>query len=187
MCWILTLAIPPGCVPPGSDCGLGIAHWPTAEKRADFPSGWNLLNVTSGMCACGLYEEPDHPAPPPQDKSARMLARYQRLGWSAAKIERALRDHEHAEARQPAQYDGPLRFRVQVAQWASQYGEVCVRAHWEGRPHEKPYPVGQMCIMSAEDFVRTGFAPCTVVRVRGSTRSAPHGYICTAKKGAPHD
>lgn len=167
MCWILTLAIPPGLPLPTSDRERHIRPCPSDALGAVFPAHWQTFEVTSGGCACGLYSPPGLSVSNSHDADARLRERYRRQGWSAAKIERALRDRELARQHQPEPIDSPIQFREQVAEWVSVYGQVCILAYWEGREYDTLPPAERMLELSVEDFLRDGFPPGTVVRVLG--------------------
>src|SRR5687768_11814114 len=66
--------------------------------RLLFPQRDQLFQVTSGGCSCDLVMCSHEPLR--NEQRARLRARYQRKGWSPAKIGRALADWEIAHERQ---------------------------------------------------------------------------------------
>lgn len=56
---------------------------------AAFGASFATFGVTDGGCACNLYSSPDAPAAD-RDDPATSRRKYERLGWSEAKIARAL-------------------------------------------------------------------------------------------------
>lgn len=73
--------------------------------RSLFPQGDRLFQVTSGGCSCDLVIRSNELSR--DEQCARLRARYQRKGWSPAKIERALADWEIAHERQTQHQAAP--------------------------------------------------------------------------------
>ena len=77
---------------------LAVRASQNASLRSVFPKEDRLFALTSGHCSCDLVI-PSSQRSVEQQRS-RLQARYQREGWSQAKIARALADWEAAHARQ---------------------------------------------------------------------------------------
>lgn len=175
MCWFLTMAIPPGRPLPAAERG-GLHIHIRACHANGFPDGWQCFEVSSGGCACGLYALPDAATPSVGKTTESLRETYRRKGWSAAKIERALRDRIPSQVRQAERFSTPDRFLERVAEWADSYGQICVLAHWEGRECDgMTRPAGRLLDVCAEDVLRSGFPPETVVRIRGVNTGRRHG------------
>lgn len=74
-----------------------------------FPPGDVLLEITVGGCSCGLF-----PTPRKTDHDESERRRYQKKGWSAAKIERALQASRSARGRDHGNQNAQ-RFREGIA------------------------------------------------------------------------
>ena len=61
-----------------------------SERRAAAGPGRVPLLVTTGGCSCDWYKRPAESESEAASKLAKARARYERMGWSQAKIERAL-------------------------------------------------------------------------------------------------
>ena len=72
--------------------------------RSLFPQGDQLFQVTSGGCSCDFVIRSELSR---DEQYARLRARYQRKGWSPAKIERALADWEIAHERRTQHQAAP--------------------------------------------------------------------------------
>jgi hypothetical protein len=98
MCYFITIAVPIGAAAAviASHAGAGISIEPTrnASALAAAGAGRSPLLVTGGGCSCGWYNRPA--SLDAEAKAARAKARYERLGWSRAKIERALSSIERS-------------------------------------------------------------------------------------------
>lgn len=104
------------------------------------------FSITEGQCSCDLYGRPQ-PAPDLEGKRRK----YERMGWSSAKIERAL-----AESRDD---DSGLREDVAalVAEIAEAAGEVRLVVHtYHGSFVEENVAVRERATMSAKDLRARG-------------------------------
>lgn len=92
MCYFITIAVP--IIAAERVCtahaarGMHIAPTVNASARAAAGPGRVPLLVTTGGCSCDWYKRPAESDV--DSKSAKARARYERMGWSKAKIERAL-------------------------------------------------------------------------------------------------
>jgi hypothetical protein len=106
-----------------------IAPQQNASVAAAFGPSFVLFSVSDGGCACNLYSSPDagHDA---QDRKDTKRRKYERMGWSAAKITRALAASDDAHAQSGRRIAG-LRDDVVaiVANLAATAGEVRLLVH----------------------------------------------------------
>jgi hypothetical protein len=92
VCWFITIAVPNNAVAAvvaaHTAPGLSIAptHNPSALAAAG--AGWMPLLVTGGSCSCAWYRRPN--AAGADEAIARARRKYEGMGWSQAKIARAL-------------------------------------------------------------------------------------------------
>lgn len=111
VCFFITIAVPVGVVEAvrAAHAGSGLRIEPTANTAAIVAAGSGRapLLVTGGGCSCAWYAIPG--AVRREARAARARARYERLGWSRAKIERALagmkRDSRPGEGLHPVIVD----------------------------------------------------------------------------------
>ncbi|MBD3893953.1 hypothetical protein [Hydrogenophaga sp.] len=176
MCWIITIAVMPDAVPLAQAwqrgrTGLNVLRTQRPEDVQAFPPGLAVLDVLKGGCSCALM-----PALPvrrmeitaDQDK---LRDRYRRLGWSAAKTERAVQARIHdSEKKPPPDHSDHLRLRAALAQLAECAGPVYVLAQWLGREAQECSPAA--VTLTPQAFLEQGFAPQTLVVIRpGFTRT----------------
>ena len=105
MCYFLTLALPSSSVSRLRDeFQRGFVVLPTSNPaiRRALPGSFELRLLTSGMCSCDLYREPGSQFPP-RPSEDELRARFEKRGWSRAKIERAV-------SQSLARADGRLSF-----------------------------------------------------------------------------
>lgn len=109
--------------------------------------------LASGGCSCDLFSEPRGANENGGDAELKRLRRkYERQGWSAAKIERALSQHT-AGSDETAQLVSGLRGDVQrfLGELAESVGRVAVLVHWyEGDVEEAAFACRAGGIVSAE-------------------------------------
>jgi hypothetical protein len=87
--------------------------------------------VTTGFCSCELYSRPGRPRT--EQLAEQLQRKYQKRGWSQAKIQRAVEQAKQSQARFPASAGGireDVIERLQVL--AESAGAVGVFAHWYG-------------------------------------------------------
>jgi hypothetical protein len=102
MCQLVTIGVPKSARPVSTEFGGprdGLAVTPSRNPHVAkiFPTTDVRLDVTIGGCSCGLIEA-RHDAP--VDHVANQRRRYERLGWSRAKIDGALQASAAAEGRE---------------------------------------------------------------------------------------
>ena len=98
MCFFITIAVSSNAVEgvrtERAVRGMHIAPTANASARAAAGPGRVPLLVTTGGCSCDWYKRPSEAESGAESgaesKIAKARARYERMGWSQAKIERAL-------------------------------------------------------------------------------------------------
>ena len=96
MCFFITIAVPSNAVEgvrtERAVRGMHIAPTANASARAAAGPGRVPLLVTTGGCSCDWYKRPAESEAESEahSKILKAKARYERMGWSKAKIERAL-------------------------------------------------------------------------------------------------
>lgn len=126
MCYLIHLGVPTrqaDSVPPGRVPRIDPQR--NASVSEAFGAGFAQFSVTDGGCSCSLYSEPRDVG----DRTAEKRKKYERMGWSRAKIERALADS--AGSGEQARGHGGLRedIALLVAGFAERYGEVRLLIH----------------------------------------------------------
>lgn len=160
MCYFITIAVREavarGVTLAHSGEGMLIERTGNASALAAARSGRQPLLVTGGGCSCAWYRPPAS-ARATKDR-ARARAKYARLGWSRAKIDRAL-----ASMRRPSLPDDGLHPVIVelVRAIALEHGEVGVWVHdFRGRA-------------AAEEYAIVACERCTVAELQ--TRAAALG------------
>jgi hypothetical protein len=108
MCWWLTVGTskPDVAIAALREAGLHVERADHAAVAVAFPSGLALLDVTYGGCSCDLWiadpvAEGAALASMRAEREKSLRARYERKGWKAAKIERALKSARLVEDAKP--------------------------------------------------------------------------------------
>lgn len=141
MCFFITIAVQARAAErvPAARKGDGLSIEPTQNPSALEAAGAGRvpLLVTFGGCSCGLYTRP---ATLNADlKAAKARARYERHGWSRAKIDRALASMR----RVPREGDGlhPLFLDV-IRQIVHVHGNAAFWVHdFTGKVETEPYAI----------------------------------------------
>lgn len=137
MCYFITIGLPEDKAQFLEDHiprGFHIAPIENLSVLEQMGRGFRTYLLMSGGCSCSLFNEPR-----PEAKEAgqtrehsrreRLRRKYEKMGWSAAKIDRALT--QLPRGREGESFTG-LRGDVQhfVGELALNVGEVAVVAHW---------------------------------------------------------
>jgi hypothetical protein len=131
MCFFLTIAVPAGCAGEfEAAIPRGLAALPCDNRslQSQLPRDFSTFLLTSGGCSCDLFRRNSVELPSPDPE--RLRKRYEKRGWSAAKIERALKDASHSH-RALSSFVG-LRADVRdlLAELVARHGEVAVVVHF---------------------------------------------------------
>ena len=131
MCFFLTIAVPAKHVDQiGAVFGRGfqsrLSVNPSVESA--LPTGFAARIVTRGTCSCDLYG-PAHQAPS-VDSADHLRRKYERRGWSNAKIARAI--EQASNSRRPGSGASGLRVDVveRLTSLCRNVGSVAVFVHW---------------------------------------------------------
>jgi hypothetical protein len=131
MCFFLTVAVPVQHAHRIREVFGGFQTRPTANASviAALPETYEARLITRGMCSCDLYARPR--AAEGSDPTPHLRRKYEKLGWSEAKIQRAI---EQAMASAPKS-DRPISgFRPDVTECLDTLcrvaGSVALLVHW---------------------------------------------------------
>ena len=109
MCYFLTIAVPARHAKLVRDAfgrGFYVGATENARLKSAFPESYGMFLLTSGMCSCDLYSDPENKNEPLRDDNSqadRLRAAYQRRGWSEAKIKRSIKQSlEHRSRMNPS-------------------------------------------------------------------------------------
>jgi hypothetical protein len=132
MCYFLTIAVPSRHAelleqlfqPEFQTQAITNPHAATA-----FPPDYVPRVIASGFCSCDLFASPDRAQT--DDFTAQLRLKYQRAGWSEAKIQRAIEQAEVSRGRSPRPERGLRRDVIdRLRKLAETAGAVGVFAHW---------------------------------------------------------
>jgi hypothetical protein len=142
MCFFLTVAVPAKQVKRIGEVfarGFGTHATQNASVSAALPVGYKARLVTSGMCSCGLYAPPRVAAE--SDPSARLRSKYEKLGWTEAKIQRSLKQNVASTSQQHPPVPG-LRDDVadRLNALCRAAGSVAFLVHWYNGDLESEVP-----------------------------------------------
>lgn len=141
MCYFITIALPrehaDAVRAAHASAGLSIERTTNAAALEAAGSGWTPLLVTGGGCSCGWYARPS--AAGLEERLAAAKRKYERKGWSAAKIARAL----EAMATRPRPDEGLHATIVELlTAIASRHGAVRVWVHdFTGKVESEAYAI----------------------------------------------
>jgi hypothetical protein len=130
MCYFITVGIPDEDVPLLDDHlprGLDLAPSANPSVLEQMGPGFRTYLLTSGGCSCDLFRKPRTATE--HDEQELLRHKYEKKGWSAAKIDRALAQRRQSRGPEPSP---GLAIVVQrfLAQLATRAGQVAVLVHW---------------------------------------------------------
>ncbi|MEX0716029.1 MAG: hypothetical protein WD066_05555 [Planctomycetaceae bacterium] len=131
MCYLLTIAVPRDAaeqVVRNARRGFMLGKPGYQLVEAVFPPDFESFDLTSGCCSCGMYN-PRREAVDARSRRDHLRAKYEKRGWSEAKIRRAI---EQAMSKpEPETFVG-LRPDIArtLAGWARVVGEIGVLVHF---------------------------------------------------------
>jgi hypothetical protein len=137
MCYYITIGLPANkaeLLPEHVPRDLHIEQVANRSALEQMGAGYSAYLLTTGGCSCALFGEPADDAGGGREararsKQQRRRRKYEKMGWSTAKIDRALCEqatHHKAEALVGLRAD-VQRF---LGELAMQIGEVAVVVHW---------------------------------------------------------
>lgn len=146
MCYFVFVGVPPAHRHQVEElCSLDfeVSDWGGLPIKAVFPRGDSIVCVTRGGCSCGIY----HSAPHGFDENAERR-KYEKKGWTKAKIERAMLGRRREQ---------PVfaRFRVGFANVVRAVGSARIFAHsFTGSDIEtEPVAACNVRRLSLEDYL----------------------------------
>lgn len=107
------------------------------------PSDFKTFLLLSGGCSCGLYNQPGA-TPSRAPDAERLRKKYEKLGWPAGKISRAIEQAESSRA-DTATFRG---YRADVCQVIAEFvaiaSSVAVLVHfYDGGVEDEPIEIGE--------------------------------------------
>ncbi len=137
----------------------GLVADPTANHSIarHLPKDYRTYLVTSGMCSCDLFRRPVGPVEQEAHRK-KFHKKYQKRGWSKAKIERAM---AQAASKAPAVTFSGLRpdLREGLADLVGKTRELAIVVHWyNGLVETEQVPIGEAESVDVEPF-RSGQVP----------------------------
>lgn len=135
MCYFLTISVPAkheALVANRFGRGFGVIETKNASLQAAFPQSNRMFLLTSGMCSCDLYFDAKFAGPlrNPESRAAKLRADYQRRGWSATKIERAIEQSLALQSFKPPPSGLRTDVRMGLAEVFAAAGEGGIFAHF---------------------------------------------------------
>ena len=132
MCYFITIGLPDDKAKFLEDHiphGFHIAPIANSSVLQQMGRGLRTYLLMSGGCSCSLFSKPPSDPNDGHSKQDRRRYKYEKMGWSAAKIERALT--QRAKDREVEEFDG-LRGGVQrfLGDLATNVVQLAVLVHW---------------------------------------------------------
>ena len=130
MCYMVVVALPSAAQQKRlSYLPEGIYSWPSVYPGLSVRmKHWQPVIVGTSGCSCDLF------LPQSDAKTRNLRRKYEKQGWSQAKIERAMADHG------PTGFPGNLHpgLRHWLAESAQEAGEAFLIVHWDSARLEAP-------------------------------------------------
>ena len=171
MCWFITIGISAKGVAAvealgRQRAGLGVRPSQNPYLAAIFPKDDIRFEVTHGGCSCDLVPEDRDRG---RAKLERMRRRYERHGWSEAKISRAVQAAENAQSKSLQRREetaSKLLFRNTIIEQARRLGGVRVFAHlYRGSQDDEEVACSGRRRVGAEQFAQGDFPEDVLVEV----------------------
>lgn len=125
MCYLITFAVPSAVgVEPGRYGGLEVDPFVNAGSGHDYSDGLSVFSLTMKSCSCDLYSAGGSDE---SKREKRLRKKYERRGWSAEKISRALGDSARADRQRSGLSNDVRSFLLQLLDRAA---EVQLIVHW---------------------------------------------------------
>ena len=170
MCWMLYVGVSSyrgDAVQPFRKYGFGTAL--ASNPTCAFLPGALRLEVTAGWCSCGIYAGARKAKPGNLDHQRR---KYEKKGWSAAKIERALASATRTHTTpQINPRDHAAQFADAIKTLVEGNGKVTLLAHFFDGAFTEPFEISGSTRTSLEDYVTGGnsFPHDSLVSIQPST------------------
>jgi len=117
---------------------------------AAMPRDAKRLDITAGGCSCSFYCG-DTPQRPDPDIARR---RYERKGWSQAKIDRAI-EASHSPRTSSRRNDLSGQFTAAIETLAKQGARVTLLAHMFSGSFDEPFEIAGTTEMPLEHYLKT--------------------------------
>ncbi len=160
MCFFITIAVPAHSAElicqQHSTRQLTISATTNPSALAAAGAGRLPLLVTGGGCSCAWYKPPA--AADAQAKLARARAKYEKLGWSAAKIDRAM----DAMERTPRQDEGLHHVILDLLRTiVTAHGPAAIWVHdFSGNIELEPYTISRHEQWSSSSLAESAATLC---------------------------
>jgi hypothetical protein len=132
MCDFITIAVPADKAKLLEDAiprGIQALAVSNASIRRQIGAGYRRYALVSGGCSCDLYRSPNDPIDT-ADEIEKRRRKYQKKGWSQAKIERAIASCSRRDLERDAFAGLRPDVRSLVADVAEQASELAIIVHW---------------------------------------------------------
>lgn len=168
MCYFVTLGIPSKVdIREWVSSDLALTPAENPALRDLFPAKDTLYYVTCGQCSCGLFVLPQDEQVESQQLEAVRL-RHRKLGWSEAKITRAI---EAAQKKQGHTLESRTLFLEAVTNLVERFDSLRLFAHFfSGDVEDEPVVAMAQIAISLPEFQETGFPPDQIVEIASTTR-----------------
>lgn len=181
MCYFVTLGVPAlgaDAVLRALGASFDVRPSRNPSVRAAFPKNDKLFEITHGGCSCDLVEAT---SPPPHDNQ-RQREKYRRMGWSDAKIARALDGRRSAHQRR-RQADAPM-LAPAIAGLAEASGGARLLVHMYSGDidREVVMPLGKQSVLVHDLVAKGGALPEDVV-VDIRLANKPHERAGKGRRG----
>lgn len=171
MCHFLTITVPGRAVPEVPKEYRRKVHFVEQTNRSvtEFaPPDWISFIAISGGCSCDFYRTP-HDTP---ENRSNLKQKYQKRGWSEAKIHRALESQKDAPTRCAGLRDD---IRDLVTNLTNELGEIRLSLHWySGDVETEDFILDDVGCVSVADFRRdtTALREETTLTIQGAPDAA---------------
>jgi hypothetical protein len=155
VCYLITFAVPQGHAAVVSHSRVPrVAAHANGSLATLFGKAFALFSITDGGCSCRLFSAPSvESRAEPRQRSLRQ--KYERLGWSPEKIERALTSSEDTLQAKTQASPGGLRLDVAtyIADLAQRSEEVRLVVHeFRGSFVDEVVPVSRRVTLTAAEL-----------------------------------
>lgn len=166
MCHFLTIAVPGRAVPEVPKEYRRKVHFVKQTNRSVTkftPTDWISFIAISGGCSCDFYRTPHDTT----ENRSNQLQKYQKRGWSEAKIQRTLESQKVPPTRCAGLRDD---IRDLVTNLTNELGEIRLFLHWySGDVETEDFALNDAGRISLEDFRRdtTALREETTIKIQG--------------------
>jgi hypothetical protein len=161
MCYFITVGVPDRFGEQARETlenGYVVSRSGNRSLAALFDGNPALFTVTSGICACDLYQAPvDHEKALARFKRKARKPKAKKRGWTKTKIDRAVKDRMSALARRKNGLSPSLR--QALADLARQTDWLAIVVHWySGGVDDEAIPVRRVSAIDADTLLTDDWA-----------------------------